>query len=628
MIAARLQPSAPPEPFADDEAGAAYFATDFHYEHLVARLCRHLAATRGFILASGAPAPDGELVERAVNARKDAPHRATLVRCRAGMTLDAVTRAYGRQLGLKEETDGAGPWALLSRLMEDTRKGVVRVLVLENADALDDRSFDELHRFATLDDPHFLPVVLLTARDFAARLDAPSLQFLQPAIVAHLGLQHLETEEVAAFIRYQLNATDGRLEPVFTRDAIAAIAAAAKGDPAAVNRLARQAVERVAGQSRPRARQAAPPPPAIAPAPPPLAAAPPPPAAALPAAPEPARQSAPPSPAAPASALPPAATVTRLKAPTRETKSATPIIDARRAPHEPAAPAPVASTGTAAEAPPRAARTKTIPESVETASSPLMRPMRARAVLPALTIAGYVALAGASAAVLFYVLAPGISRDVAALGAAAPRLQTIIAGEMPARAPRRDKPAATQLAAPASEASPAPTAPASPTAAEAAAPALAAPAPDAPKFPPAVTAPPSSSVAALAAIEPAARTEAKPPAASVAKVEAEPAPLPPRVADKPPSGAAASLVRRGEELLVSGDIVSARHFFERAAEGGDAAAACGLGKSYDPLYLQRVGTRGVVADPAKAVDWYRRAAHAGNNEAAARLARLLVKFPQ
>ncbi|HJT07013.1 MAG TPA: ATP-binding protein, partial [Stellaceae bacterium] len=231
MIAARLQKPLPAEPFADDAAGLSYFATDFHYEHLVARLRRHLASTRGFYLVSGMPAPDGDLVERAINGRKDAPQRATLVRCRAGMTVDAVTRAYARQLGLTDERDN-GQWALLSRLMEDSRKGVVRVLVLENADALDDRGFDELHRFATLDDPHFLPVVLLTQRSFAQRLDAPSLQFLQPAIVAHLALQQLESEEVAAFIRYQLNATAGRHERVFSREVIAAIAAAAKGDPA------------------------------------------------------------------------------------------------------------------------------------------------------------------------------------------------------------------------------------------------------------------------------------------------------------------------------------------------------------------------------------------------------------
>jgi type II secretory pathway predicted ATPase ExeA len=666
MIAARLQNPLPAEPFADDAAGLSYFATDFHYEHLVARLRRHLASTRGFYLVSGTPAPDGDLVERAINGRKEAPQRATLVRCRAGMTVDAVTRAYARQLGLTDERDN-GQWALLSRLMEDSRKGVVRVLVLENADALDDRGFDELHRFATLDDPHFLPVVLLTERSFAQRLDAPSLQFLQPAIVAHLALQQLETEEVAAFIRYQLNATEGRHERVFTREAIAQIAAAAKGDPAAVNRLARQAAG-IAAPATPAA-----PPQLVAPAPKPV------------------------PPPAPAKIEP------RLTLRPGET--------ARPATLQPAAngavpPVPAPSTAKAAvPAKPPAiatARKSTAP----VASFVVASLMRARAMAPAATIAGYVVLAAASAAGLFYLLAPGAERR-ATVVAEAPQVQTVITGDLPVPAPRRVKPAAAEAlpaipAVPESVAADAPPAAPEPPAAAAApapnvaeqapsplpavtptpVPALAAieptagakppaesvakpeaaptpapipssmmakptvetvvkaaPAPAAtPATPPAAavveqppSAPATPSAEIVAKAEPAPlppSAAATPPAASVAKLEADPAPLPPRPADKPPSGAAAALVRRGEALLASGDIISARQFFARAAETGDAAAACGLGKSYDPLVLRQVGTRGVAGDPAKAVNWYRRAAHGGSNEAAARLARLLVKFPQ
>ncbi|HEX7967284.1 MAG TPA: hypothetical protein VF502_03630, partial [Stellaceae bacterium] len=128
-----------------------------------------------------------------------------------------------------------------------------------------------------------------------------------------------------------------------------------------------------------------------------------------------------------------------------------------------------------------------------------------------------------------------------------------------------------------------------------------------------------------AAPPPPAAPEAPP---AVAMVEPDPAPVTPRRVESPPARDAAMLVRRGGELLAAGDIVSARHFFERAAEAGDAAAAVGLGKSYDPVFLQRVRTRGVVGDPDKAAEWYRRAAASGSAEAAALLARLLVKYPR
>src|SRR5229473_7524423 len=358
-----------------------------------------------------------------------------------------------------------------------------------------------------------------TARSFAARLDSPGLQFLQPAIVAHLALQRLEPEEVAAFIRYQLNATDGRHEAAFTRDAIAAIAAAAKGDPAAVNRLARQAAGMLARRHGP----ATPPAPAVA-------------AAAKPPMPEP--------------------------------RSAANLVEAARPP----APRKAAERAAA----PANAAAATRESAAPAASRSAAWLARARDVVPAATIAGYILLAAASAAALFYLLAPDADRDAAPLAAQAPQIQTMIAGEMPMPAPRLATPAATE-------------------------------------------APPAG--------PPAPENAAPPPEPPQPSASAQPAAAPPAAA-KPPSAAAAPLVRRGEELLASGDIVSARHFFERAAEAGDAAAACGLGKSYDPLFLQRVGTRGVVGDPAKAVDWYRRAARAGSNEAAARLARLLVKFPR
>ena len=84
------------------------------------------------------------------------------------------------------------------------------------------------------------------------------------------------------------------------------------------------------------------------------------------------------------------------------------------------------------------------------------------------------------------------------------------------------------------------------------------------------------------------------------------------------------LVRRGEQFLAAGDIAAARGFFERAAEAGDAQAACGLGKTFDPAYLWQMGVRGLSGNRAMAISWYRKAKGAGSTEAAARLERLLA----
>jgi TPR repeat protein len=82
------------------------------------------------------------------------------------------------------------------------------------------------------------------------------------------------------------------------------------------------------------------------------------------------------------------------------------------------------------------------------------------------------------------------------------------------------------------------------------------------------------------------------------------------------------LVARADRLLAADDAQSARDLYELAADAGNATAAYKLGQTYDPVFLSRAAIRGIAADPAKALEWYRRAAQGGSSEAAARLAQL------
>jgi hypothetical protein len=84
----------------------------------------------------------------------------------------------------------------------------------------------------------------------------------------------------------------------------------------------------------------------------------------------------------------------------------------------------------------------------------------------------------------------------------------------------------------------------------------------------------------------------------------------------------AILMRRGREMLQAGDISAARSFYERAAETGNAEAATAMGKTFDPIFLNEIAARGVLANPERAADWYHRAIAAGDREAGIRLKRL------
>jgi hypothetical protein len=73
-----------------------------------------------------------------------------------------------------------------------------------------------------------------------------------------------------------------------------------------------------------------------------------------------------------------------------------------------------------------------------------------------------------------------------------------------------------------------------------------------------------------------------------------------------------ALVIRGDDFLSAGDVVSAREFYERAADRGDGGAALRLGATFDTGFLDRAGVRGALSDPAQASSWFRRAAELGN----------------
>jgi hypothetical protein len=81
----------------------------------------------------------------------------------------------------------------------------------------------------------------------------------------------------------------------------------------------------------------------------------------------------------------------------------------------------------------------------------------------------------------------------------------------------------------------------------------------------------------------------------------------------------ATLLRRGEELLRTGDLAGARLLLRRAAEAHDPVGALALATTYDPNVLAELGVRGVAGDPAAARSWYEKAKEYGSREAPRRL---------
>lgn len=90
-----------------------------------------------------------------------------------------------------------------------------------------------------------------------------------------------------------------------------------------------------------------------------------------------------------------------------------------------------------------------------------------------------------------------------------------------------------------------------------------------------------------------------------------------KISSKPISDDTEWLLVDGDALLSQGDIASARLFFERAADAGNAHAALRMGRTFDPVFLSRLGVVGMKGDDREAALWYWRAHELGEDRDAA-----------
>ncbi len=107
---------------------------------------------------------------------------------------------------------------------------------------------------------------------------------------------------------------------------------------------------------------------------------------------------------------------------------------------------------------------------------------------------------------------------------------------------------------------------------------------------------------------------------SFARPEAQ-QPPPTKAAETLPPALMAVLMKRGNEALELGDIASARLLFQRAAEGGNAAAAVAMGKTYDRNFAPSASAQ----DSTRALEWYVKAVALGDPNAGDLLRRLVAR---
>ena len=90
----------------------------------------------------------------------------------------------------------------------------------------------------------------------------------------------------------------------------------------------------------------------------------------------------------------------------------------------------------------------------------------------------------------------------------------------------------------------------------------------------------------------------------------------------------ASMLRRADDLINTGDLSSARLLLRRVAEAGDARAAFTLAGTFDPNVFKALGLQDGALDIALARLWYERAAQLGSADAPRQLQQLAIASAQ
>jgi hypothetical protein len=98
-----------------------------------------------------------------------------------------------------------------------------------------------------------------------------------------------------------------------------------------------------------------------------------------------------------------------------------------------------------------------------------------------------------------------------------------------------------------------------------------------------------------------------------------PDPSPPALQRRLDSEEITLLLKRGKDLIASGDLAAARLVLQRVADANHAEAALALGATYDPFVLRELKVYGLMPDAVMARVWYEKAIELGSPAAPRRL---------
>jgi hypothetical protein len=199
-------PGYPSSALAPVEPRSNYFASQTHYQSLARRIAATLSRGGRFVLATGDPPADPQLLRQALGDVEGVGYAVIDIRC--GPALRGKDLALAASMLTGPSRSGGAVAA------PEASETISPLFLFIDFDQLSDRQIEEICEDTLGGDQLRASGVLLAPLDFAARLERPPLRFLRERLAGHLCIQEVADDEVIPFLHNQLLAQRDRRSEV------------------------------------------------------------------------------------------------------------------------------------------------------------------------------------------------------------------------------------------------------------------------------------------------------------------------------------------------------------------------------------------------------------------------------
>ncbi|MBV8772854.1 MAG: AAA family ATPase, partial [Deltaproteobacteria bacterium] len=214
-----------------------------HREALAALEWGALYEPSGFTLLIGEAGTGKTTLVKSILARNYARVRAACI-SNPKRGFEGILRELLRQFGLAARTTKLEMSAVFDRFLEQLKPGERLVILIDEAQALDDESLEELRLFSNSGnaDEKQLNFILVGQPELVQRLMRRELRQFNDRIGARALLHPLSAAEARTYLEFRLKAHGGSIERIFESAAIDYIVARSGGIPRRINVLAHNAM--------------------------------------------------------------------------------------------------------------------------------------------------------------------------------------------------------------------------------------------------------------------------------------------------------------------------------------------------------------------------------------------------